>query len=202
MPRPSKYGVKTENSGIYLIKNIKNGKVYIGSAKRLVERLSNHIHSLKNNKHHSIHLQNAWNKYGESSFVCGVMEVINDENMLTTFEQKYMDQYKSYNQNFGYNIAPTANSNLGCKHTKGRKEKSIRMSGEGNNFYNKKHTEESLKKIALSNVKRNLSNDDIINIKYLYTTDNISQTKIAKIYGVSAPHISKIINNKRRLKQY
>jgi len=198
MPRLSKYGVNTNSSGIYMIKNINNGKVYIGSAKKIVVRLSQHIHELKGSKHHNTHLQNAWNKYGEKSFICGVIEVIDNENMLTQFEQKYFNYYHSCNQKFGYNIAPIAKSNLGCKHTKGKKEKSVRMRGKGNNFFGKKHTEETKERIGFNNFQRKLSNKDIDNIKYLYKNENLTQTKIAKMFGVTPPHISKIVNNKRR----
>ena len=42
--------------GIYKIKNIINGKVYIGSAIYFIKRWSVHKSELKNNKHHSIKL--------------------------------------------------------------------------------------------------------------------------------------------------
>ena len=56
------FGLKRQDSGVYMIKNIINGKVYIGSAVHLCDRLSKHFHDLTNNKHHSMHLQNAWNQ--------------------------------------------------------------------------------------------------------------------------------------------
>lgn len=53
---------------IYQIKNILNGKIYIGSTKNYKKRFSNHKHDLKNNKHKNTHLQSAWNLYGGENF--------------------------------------------------------------------------------------------------------------------------------------
>ena len=113
-----------------------------------------------------------------------------------------MDKYKSANDKYGYNICPIAGNNLGSKHQRGRMEKSIRMTGEGKNFFGKKHTDEALRLISLSNTKRKLTNNNVLEIKYLYDSGGLSQTKIAKQYGVTQSHISRIINNITRNKQY
>ena len=201
MARPSILGVKTEDSGVYLIKNIVNGKVYVGSAKRLIERVSLHKHLLKNDKHHSIHLQRAWNRYGENVFIFGVLEIIKDNQDLIVVEQKYIDEYQSFNDVFGYNICPKAKNNLGSKHTKGIDEKRKRMLGNGNNFYNKKHTEDAKYRIGLNNHQRKLSDDDVNNIRIEYKTTDIKQSVLAKKYNIHPSHISDIINNKKRKKK-
>jgi predicted GIY-YIG superfamily endonuclease len=51
-------------SGIYYIKNITNNKLYIGSSKDILKRFYEHKRLLRHNKHHSIRLQRAWDKYG------------------------------------------------------------------------------------------------------------------------------------------
>ena len=56
-------------SGIYQIRNIANGKVYVGSAAKFSRRFNDHKRKLNNGRHHSIKLQNAWNKNGAESFV-------------------------------------------------------------------------------------------------------------------------------------
>jgi len=200
MARPSILGVMSKDGGVYLIKNIIDDKVYVGSAKRLVERISLHKHLLMNNKHHSIHLQHAWNKYGENVFIFGVLEVIENYSNLTIIEQKYINKYRSADDKFGYNICPKAENNLGSKHQRGRKEKSVRMTGTGNNFYNKKHTKEARRLIGLHNHKRKLTNEQIDNIKYLWNGRFYSQKDIAYVYKVSPSHISKIVNNNSRIK--
>ena len=55
-------------SGIYLIENTVNGKVYVGSAVNFNERFRVHNYYLSRGSHHSPKLQYAWNKYGEKSF--------------------------------------------------------------------------------------------------------------------------------------
>lgn len=198
MPRPSKYGINTIDSGIYMIKNVYDKKVYIGSAKNLVCRLSIHRHLLNNNKHHSLYLQRAWNKYGENVFIFGVIEVVKDINTLIDIEQKYIDKYKSSNNEYGYNICPLAKSNLGSKHQKGIEDKKRRMLGVGNNFYNKKHTINSRYFIGKNNYCRKLENSQIKNIKDMWLSGKYSQSEIAKQFNISAPYVSRIINNKRR----
>jgi len=197
MARYSKFGVNVSDGGVYLIKNIIDDKVYVGSSKKLIERLSLHKHQLRNNKHHSIHLQRAWNIYGEKSFIFGVLEVVDEENLLI-FEQHYIDYFKSFNDKFGYNINPNAANNLGCKHTKGIEDKRKRMLGKGNNFYNKKHSNKSRYFIGLNNHQRKLCDDDVINIRYLFETKKIKQSILAKKYNVHPSHISDIVKYKKR----
>jgi len=200
MPRPSIMGVNSKDSGVYLIKNILDGKVYVGSAKRLVERISNHKILLRGNRHHSTHLQHAWNKYGENVFIFGVLEVIENYSDLTIIEQKYIDKYRSADDKFGYNICPKAENNLGSKHTKGIEEKRKRMKGEGNNFYNKKHSEKAKYFIGLNNHQRKLNDEDINKIKEMWWSGDYSQQIIANIFKITQPHVSKIVNNRKRIK--
>jgi group I intron endonuclease len=110
------------NSGIYKIKNIKNNKVYVGSAINFKNRWFEHKKVLRKNKHHSKHLQNSWNIYKENNFVFEIIEECEKEFLLFN-EQKWMDFYKSYDKNFGYNICRTAGSRLGIKHTRKTKLK-------------------------------------------------------------------------------
>lgn len=97
------------SAGIYLIRNVINDKIYIGSTSNLKIRRNKHISDLKNNKHHSYHLQKAYNKYGESNFQFIIIELIentNDintlKNILIELEQKYIVLYDSCNSDMGY----------------------------------------------------------------------------------------------------
>ena len=53
---------------IYIIRNKINGKFYLGSTNNYHKRRINHFSQLRCNKHHSIHLQRAYDKYKENSF--------------------------------------------------------------------------------------------------------------------------------------
>ena len=66
---------------IYKIVNLQNPiKIYIGSTKNLRKRIYAHCNDVKNNKHHSYLLQNAWNKYGENNFNVHIIEFATDCN--------------------------------------------------------------------------------------------------------------------------
>jgi group I intron endonuclease len=96
---------KIENvSGIYIILNIITNKVYIGSSVLLRSRKNKHYNELRNNKHCNDILQNSWNKYGEFNFIFIIVENCNKEN-LREVEQKYLDYYKPYLKNNGYNLS-------------------------------------------------------------------------------------------------
>jgi group I intron endonuclease len=61
--------------GVYKITNTVDGKVYIGSTTTNADyRWSTHRSALRTGKHYNRHLQNAWNKYGESAFTFEVVE--------------------------------------------------------------------------------------------------------------------------------
>lgn len=106
-----------------MIRNKANGKVYVGSAVKLNKRWDNHKSDLRKNKHHSKHLQSAWNKYGQESFDFVLLEECIPE-VLIMREQNWIDFFKSYDDRFGYNIAAIVGNNfLGRKHTEEAKEK-------------------------------------------------------------------------------
>lgn len=97
--------------GIYVIKNIKNNKVYVGKTlKRFSIRLAQHSASLCNNKSVNSHLQNSFNKYGYDSFIFYIREYVNDKNKIDTQEKYWISYYRNklgdinvYNYNDGGN---------------------------------------------------------------------------------------------------
>lgn len=97
-------------SGIYEIVNLVNGKRYVGSALNLRQRWQGHRSRLRQQKHHSAHLQAAWNKYGEDSFDFRVLERCGRDELLDR-EQHHIDIGCHYNK------SPTAGSPLGVKHS-------------------------------------------------------------------------------------
>ena len=77
-------------SGIYYFCNLTNGKRYVGSSVNIYNRLHEHLHNLRGNKSHNQHFQNAWCKYGEDSFIYGVLEFCDPEIRFDR-EQHYID---------------------------------------------------------------------------------------------------------------
>ncbi len=120
-------------SGIYQIKNIINGKLYIGSTKNLYKRYYDHSYRLKRNIHENSKLQNAFNKYGEENFIFEAVEFVEDEDKLLEYEQYWIDRFDVVNK--GYNINPTSNNTIMTEETK--KKISIANSGENNGMYKK-----------------------------------------------------------------
>lgn len=124
-------------SGIYKIKNIINDNCYIGSSINIKNRTRIHKRYLLQNKHHSIILQRAYNKYKKENFVYEIIEIIDNKKELIKKEQYWIDKIKPI-----YNICKKANSSLGIKRRKETIEK-LKISHLGN-----KHTKESKKKIG------------------------------------------------------
>lgn len=75
--------------GIYQIRNIRNGKIYIGSSKNLDKRKYQHFRALKNKSHFNAYLQNAYNECSEN-FVFEILLICSEE-MLTKYEQTFFD---------------------------------------------------------------------------------------------------------------
>lgn len=87
-----------KHAGIYAIVNILNNKKYVGSTSNLSKRYRQHFNLLVKNKHINIHLQNAYNKYGNASFEFWILEQCDDiPDTLLLLEQKYIDSDGDYN---------------------------------------------------------------------------------------------------------
>jgi len=98
-------------SGIYIIRNIESGKVYIGSAVKLNKRKSDHFSELQSGKHHNQHLQNAYNKYGVDAFEFAVLVRCKKDELVhgINYEQQAIDLYRrKLGWEMLYNIAPKA----------------------------------------------------------------------------------------------
>ena len=104
-------------AGIYQIRNLINGKLYIGSAVDFSMRWSKHRSDLTKRSHHSIYLQRAWNKHGADAFVFEVLLYCDPENCLF-YEQVALDHYKPE-----YNICKIAGSSFGVKQSQATKDK-------------------------------------------------------------------------------
>lgn len=92
---------------IYKIVNSVNGKYYLGSTTNLSKREKSHFWKLKKGKHHSIKLQNAFNKYGEAAFS---FVVLYESDNIRESEQIELDKL-DYSQ--CYNVSTTSTGGCG-----------------------------------------------------------------------------------------
>lgn len=98
-------------SGIYCIKNLVNGKAYIGQSISLYNRKYNHFKALKDNTHGNLHLQNAYNEYGKENFKFYILENA-DKDLLNAKEKEWIRYYKSNEIEYGYNLTNGGDSNI------------------------------------------------------------------------------------------
>lgn len=129
-------------SGIYVISNTKNGKIYIGQSENISERCKQHRRALNRGNHENCHLQRAWNKYGGKAFKFKILEHCSIE-QLDEREQYYLDIYMP--RDICYNIATDVKASM-----RGRKKspQSILKSVMGNT--GQKRTSEQRARISAS----------------------------------------------------
>lgn len=178
--------------GIYQIRNLENGKLYIGSAKYILGRYRKHIRDLNRGNHHSIKLQRAWNKYGERCFIFEIIEEIKEEIYLIPREQFWLDYHRSYMES-GYNMSPTAGSTLGKKIS----EKTSKAISEANRC--RIWSEESIRRARQSQLDRDPKTRDI---NYKHTEESKKKmSEASKGKSKSKEHrerISKALKGKKR----
>ena len=138
MPNPRLHLMQ---SGIYEVVNTTNGKTYVGSAVNFVQRFGQHRWELRGGHHFNRHLQSAWKKYGEKSFVFSVIEYVSEQNLIER-EQHWIDGYNVVDE--GYNEAPVAGSSLGRRNTPEAKKRMSEAQLRAGN----RHTEEHKRKIG------------------------------------------------------
>jgi group I intron endonuclease len=97
---------------VYQIVNKLNDHKYIGSTNNFNKRKSEHFRKLKKKEHHSIYLQNAFNKYGSENFkMTAIIECTLTEKLV--LEQHYLTIFKPE-----YNMSISATAPMqGRKHS-------------------------------------------------------------------------------------
>jgi len=137
---------------IYIITNKITTAIYVGSTINLSARKDKHISQLKNNKHKNIHLQNAWNKYGENQFEFVIVDRVSLEDLLIA-EQFYYDIFNKEVEMFNYSEF-TDNAFRGAKHSSETKAR-ISEKLKGNKYrLGISHTPEIKEKLRELSLKR------------------------------------------------
>src|SRR5438105_3175999 len=95
------------SSGVYQIRCIPNGKIYVGSSVDLHARWGQHRRMLQCGEHGNFRLQQAWDEYGEANFEFAVLEPAEPDELLRA-EQAWIDQTACVDRSTGFNICPMA----------------------------------------------------------------------------------------------
>lgn len=187
-PDPTRQDPTRTATGVYAIKNIKNGKVYVGSsAKCLSRRMKRHRSSLVGNSHVNKHLQASWNKHGEEAFEFLVLEGCRPEECLAR-EQYWIDRTHSTDRKYGYNSSPVAGSQLGFKHSRKTKNKLSKIKT------GIRYSEETRAKVALASTGRPVSEKHRKKLSELMKGNKLSVGR-----KLPPDHIAKLIEaNKNR----
>ncbi len=98
---------------VYIIKNLVNNKVYVGSTKSPKKRKYSHFYELRRNNHGSPHLQAAFNQYGEDKFAFYITEECELEDRKVR-EIYHISQNNSHLPEFGYNTYEPNGENFQC----------------------------------------------------------------------------------------
>lgn len=114
-------------SGIYMIKNKENGKVYIGQTNNFKNRFRQHKQSFRRKDHKNKHFQRAWEKYGEENFVFSIIEYC-DLDIINERESFWVNKLESYDSLKGYNIMLPSKDKKKFTHNEETKEK-LRLHG-------------------------------------------------------------------------
>ena len=96
--------------GIYQIKNMKNGKIYIESAKNLRGKINRDKFQLKNNLHLNKEMQKDFNENGEESYSFEILDYLTPKEdinhdyteELETLKYLWLEKLQPYNEK-GYN---------------------------------------------------------------------------------------------------
>lgn len=92
--------------GIYKIINAVNNKFYVGSAVDFEKRKARHLWRLRRGDHVNKHLQAAFNKYGESSFIFVLVEHVPVDADILAAENKWLKAHVGHS--YCYNKAADA----------------------------------------------------------------------------------------------
>lgn len=101
-------------SGIYLIRNMINDKVYIGKAKCIYTRMKDHVTRLNTrDKDENPHLINSWHRHGKRNFEYSIIEYLDfNEQLLKERELFWILSYDSLNREKGYNLRLDSSTGL------------------------------------------------------------------------------------------
>ena len=141
-------------TGIYVITNDIDARVYIGSATSFKQRYAVHKKKITHNEGCNPKLKNFANKYGIEHLTFSAVHACEKEDLLK-MEQLYLDIFQPFDDN-GFNIARKAGSPIGYKHTQEAKDK---MKGRPGHVWDEEH------KKLFSEMKKGVKRPESVKLK-------------------------------------
>ena len=112
-------------SCVYMIKNTKNGMVYIGQTIHFHRRVKEHLCSLRNNSAPNRLLQEHYNSMGESSFEFLILEEVKDTSQLLKLETKYINYFGGIECQGVYNCCDLSGHNISYRQHQSNAQKGV-----------------------------------------------------------------------------
>lgn len=109
--------------GIYCIRNLVSGRIYVGSSINIRSRWKSHRSLLRAGQHIARAMQRSWLKHGEAAFEFSILEFVDEPAELVAREQHWIDALDAANPRTGFNSSPTAGNCLGVRHSAETKRK-------------------------------------------------------------------------------
>ena len=156
--------------GVYKIRNVHNGKFYIGSSKHCEKRFIQHKYHLNRGSHHCSFLQSAWNKHGKTSFIFEIISVFENIEGALSFEQELLSkEFGTENcmNGSGYAVLP-----LNHKYSREKQKEAIKAS----EHYKSVHREVCLKRNADPEFKKKLKESINKSVKHKNAVINNAKT--------------------------
>ena len=106
------YKEREKAAGVFQVKNLRNGKLLLGSSLNLEGPINRHRFALKIGKHPNPEMQKDWNELGPENFVFEILQVVEKkdapgfklEDELAILEEIWLEELNPLGEN-GYNVS-------------------------------------------------------------------------------------------------
>lgn len=158
--------IKNGITGIYLLRNLINGKIYVGKSVNVRKRMYQHSKPEIYHKHtKESPIVRAIKKYGFENFSIEILETFTGESKkqdIIESEIFWIKKMQSNDPNIGYNLLLGGTDWTGYSHSDETKQilsqkASERYQGVNNPMFGKNHTKESKEKISINRKKNKIA---------------------------------------------
>lgn len=182
---------KADVCGIYKIVNTATGQCYVGQSQRAKKRIKEHFRLLRGNKHTNPHLQNAYNKYGASSFYGEIEVECEDAEELDRLEEAFLQGQAWFDTPTVYNIADFAKAPMRGKTHSEEVRQRIRLGRRASTFdYQSCEYRQTL---SNAHMARALADPKFVaKIKFIVENPDMSYAQRARTLGADTSSVRRL----------